>query len=225
MFLFFHISQHMLPPFVLEVISNQVLIAELLSYRPFDCGIHSCQKVCHPPSPEPATCPFSPSKVTHCPCGKHTIAPQDNGSSSPSIGEFTFPSRQNCAAPIPTCNSVCEKIHTLCGHECSAKCHLGSCPSCSVPMARPCRRGLTTGEIKCADFITGEGEKELLCDRPCTVLRACGKHECRRVCCPLASLAFGKGKKLERWVRTRIQLGLEKGKADCTSAICLAGRC
>ena len=98
-------------------------------------------------------------------------------------------------APIPTCNSICKKIHTLCGHECSAKCHLGSCPSCSVPMARPCRCGLMTREIKCADFITGEGEKELLCDRPCTVLRACGKHECRRACCPLASLVFGKGKK------------------------------
>jgi transcriptional repressor NF-X1 len=180
-----------IPPFVLDV----MLIVEPLSCRPFDCGIHSCQKFCHPPSPEPATCPFSPSKVTHCPCGKYAIAPQADGSLSSSTGEFAFPSRQSCTTPIPTCGSVCGKIQTLCGHECSAKCHLGSCPSCSVPMTRPCRCGVTTREIKCADFITGDGEKELLCDRPCTVVRACGKHECRRVCCPLASLAFGKGKK------------------------------
>ena len=62
-------------------------------------------------------------------------------------------------------------------------------------MTRPCRCGLTTREVKCADFITEEGEKDLLCDRQCAVLRACGKHECRRICCPLASLAFGKGRK------------------------------
>ncbi|KAF8623001.1 hypothetical protein AX15_006593 [Amanita polypyramis BW_CC] len=162
--------------------------------RLFDCRIHRCQKLCHPPSSEPDPCPFSPDKITHCSCGKHTIAPSDHSSGLPE-GRFTFPPRQDCSAPIPTCDSTCGKIHPLCGHGCAAKCHLGSCPPCSIPTTRPCRCGLTIREIKCAEFIAEEGEKEILCDRPCTVLRACGRHECRRSCCPLASLAIGKTRK------------------------------
>lgn len=40
-------------------------------------------------------------------------------------------------------------------------------------------------------------ENEILCDRPCAALRACGRHQCRRICCPLASLA-NIGKKSRR---------------------------
>ena len=40
-------------------------------------------------------------------------------------------------------------------------------------------------------------ENEILCDRPCAALRACGRHQCRRVCCPLAALA-NSGKKGRR---------------------------
>ncbi|KAF8629368.1 hypothetical protein AX17_005664 [Amanita inopinata Kibby_2008] len=177
---------------------------ERICDRPFDCGAHLCQKQCHPPSTEPAQCPFSPRKVTHCPCGKHAIAPPDTGtlvpsasstlqSSSSTIGDiqFTFPARVTCTAPIPTCNSPCGKILTSCGHPCAEKCHLGACPPCGVPLVRPCRCGYTSREIKCGEFNAIEGEKEIFCDRPCTALRACGRHECRRVCCPLASLSFG----------------------------------
>lgn len=42
-------------------------------------------------------------------------------------------------------------------------------------------------------------ENEILCDRPCAALRACGRHQCRRVCCPLAALA-NSGKKGRRRV-------------------------
>lgn len=37
---------------------------------------------------------------------------------------------------------------------------------------------------------TGAEEKEILCDKPCQALRACGNHRCNRLCCPLASLAM-----------------------------------
>lgn len=40
-------------------------------------------------------------------------------------------------------------------------------------------------------------ENEILCDRPCAALRACGRHQCRRICCPLAALA-NSGKKGRR---------------------------
>ncbi|KIL58249.1 hypothetical protein M378DRAFT_27649 [Amanita muscaria Koide BX008] len=156
--------------------------------RLFDCGIHRCQNVCHRQLMDASPCPFSPSKITHCPCGKHPIG-------SPTYPRF--PARKRCTDPIPTCESTCDKVHDLCGHSCTVKCHVGSCPPCSVPMIRPCRCGMTTREIKCSDLLSKDsnGEKEILCDRPCAVLRACGKHECRRLCCPLSSLAFGKGKK------------------------------
>ena len=40
---------------------------------------------------------------------------------------------------------------------------------------------------------------DILCDRPCAALRACGRHQCRRICCPLAALA-NSGKKGRRRV-------------------------
>ena len=43
-------------------------------------------------------------------------------------------------------------------------------------------------------------ENEILCDRPCAALRACGRHQCRRICCPLAALANNSGKKGRRRV-------------------------
>ncbi|KAH9477552.1 FKBP12-associated protein 1-like protein [Psilocybe cubensis] len=55
-------------------------------------------------------------------------------------------------------------------------------------------------EVLSASDTAGDGveEKEVLCDKPCQALRACGRHQCRRVCCPLASLAMTTGKKGKR---------------------------
>ena len=38
------------------------------------------------------------------------------------------------------------------------------------------------------------GESEVRCETKCVVLRSCRKHECGRVCCPLAYKAGGKAK-------------------------------
>ncbi|KAF8157144.1 hypothetical protein B0H34DRAFT_712422 [Crassisporium funariophilum] len=170
--------------------------------RVFDCGIHKCEKSCHPPSSTPATCPWSPSKISHCPCGRSTIAP----SSSASQSHYTFPARLNCSSPIPTCDSTCSRPHPACSHPCKAKCHTGPCPPCSVQIVRPCRCGSSTKSLACYEVHSawaedGEvEEKEILCDRQCAALRACGRHQCRRLCCPLASLAVNVGKKGRRRV-------------------------
>jgi transcriptional repressor NF-X1 len=177
------------------------------SYRPFDCGIHNCQKSCHPPSYKPAPCPQSPARVTHCPCGQSTIAPSLDSPSS----YYNFPARTNCTSPIPTCDNTCNNIHSRCGHPCPAKCHTGPCPTCSVQVMRPCRCGSSTKTLQCHNLYnpdTGE-EIEILCDRPCMALRACGRHECRRPCCPLASLAITTGGKK----------GKKKFMDDSTNAI------
>ena len=144
------------------------------------------------PSFKPAPCPRSPSIATHCPCGKHAI--------SPSEAEY-FPLgskliRKTCKDPIPNCKSLCLRQLDSCPHTCSSPCHPGHCPLCRIKVVRPCRCGATTQDVECHRDRDGK-DTEIVCDRPCPALRSCGKHQCNRVCCPLASLAGikGKGKK------------------------------
>ncbi|KAL1690222.1 hypothetical protein GGG16DRAFT_56132 [Schizophyllum commune] len=174
--------------------------------RLFDCGVHKCQKPCHPPSRSAPPCPFSPSLVTRCPCGRHPAS--------------DFPTRTSCSDPIPTCDSKCSKPHSGCSHPCEAKCHTGPCPPCSVPITRPCRCGLSTKSVLCSE-ITGDGASEILCDRPCPALRACGRHQCNRICCPLAALAKGKGKK-KRPLGTaeEMNVGEERGGLHECDLVC-----
>lgn len=164
--------------------------------RPFDCGIHHCEQACHVPSSTPAPCPRSPSLVTSCPCGKHAL----EASSAPFFPPNTKLVRTACTDPVPTCESTCMKPLEGCSHTCAAKCHTGPCPPCSIVIVRPCRCGATTRDVRCAEDqrrMRGELE-EILCERSCNAMRACGKHQCNRPCCPLASLAAaskGKGKR------------------------------
>ncbi|KIY52066.1 hypothetical protein FISHEDRAFT_28915, partial [Fistulina hepatica ATCC 64428] len=171
---------------------------------PFDCRQHRCQAPCHPSSP-PAHCPFSPDVVLHCPCGRRLLSelPQEV-------------ERTSCLSPIPTCSSICGKPlqphYPACTHECQSLCHEGACPPCSQDVERTCRCGATTQTVKCHDLsrILAGGAVPLhlrdavemhddvidvLCDRPCTALRACGRHQCGRLCCPLSGFAVKAGGK------------------------------
>ena len=187
--------------------------------RFFECGTHICEELCHPPSSEPAVCPRSPSKVGHCPCGKNSIAPSP--SSDPS--QYTFVARIDCSDPIPTCDAICSKPHLACGHLCSTTCHTGPCPPCSVEIIRPCRCGGTTRSLPCymVHSTSTSEEREILCEKPCQALRACGKHQCRRICCPLASLSIStrKGKKRAP-VNGNIGVGEEQGGLHECDLIC-----
>jgi transcriptional repressor NF-X1 len=162
------------------------------TYRPFDCNVHFCLKLCHPPSSIPPPCPRSPSLVTHCPCGKH---PLDSESSVPFFPPNTKLTRTKCTDPIPSCNSTCLKPLSGCAHVCSSKCHTGPCPPCSIMVVRPCRCGAITRDVRCSSL---QSQPEVLCDKPCQALRACGRHQCGRLCCPLASIAVSKGKGKKR---------------------------
>lgn len=145
--------------------------------RPFSCGSHTCEKLCHPPADSPSLCPYSPELVITCPCGKTPIVDV----------------RTTCAAPIPTCNQTCMKELSGCDHLCRVRCHLGGCPPCVEEIQRSCRCGLTKKSMVCGSSTT----TEILCTKPCPALRSCGRHQCNRLCCPLASLGAikGKGKK------------------------------
>lgn len=79
-------------------------------FRLFDCGIHKCEKTCHPPSTSPPPCPRSPSLVTYCPCGKK------------SLNEIEGGARTTCSDPISTCGNTCMKPLEGCDHVCSVTC-------------------------------------------------------------------------------------------------------
>ncbi|KAJ3909541.1 hypothetical protein F5879DRAFT_932516 [Lentinula edodes] len=162
----------------------------------FDCGNHSCARSCHPPTSDsqPGHCPMSPDRITTCPCGKRSLA-----TSSTQLGDF--PARIRCTDEIPTCASTCLRPHSDCEHLCQATCHTSAvCPPCAIDVIRPCRCGSTTRTLKCGELRVLEKDsglfkvQEILCDRQCMAMRACGRHQCNRICCPLASLAKGKMK-------------------------------
>ena len=66
---------------------------------------------------------------------------------------------------------------------------------------------------------SGIEDIDFLCDRPCAALRACGRHQCRRICCPLAALATS-GKKGRRRVAEDGVVGEEHGGLHECDLVC-----
>ncbi|KAG2140668.1 hypothetical protein DEU56DRAFT_885849 [Suillus clintonianus] len=195
--------------------------------RPFACGVHTCEKGCHPPSFTPQRCPLDPSIMQTCACGRFTlptveqhdrythqrITPTKSDPSDKDIAYFLGP-RTSCTIPVPTCKQRCIKTLPDCSHQCGVSCHIGPCPPCTELIERTCRCGATKKMIKCGEIIKASENNEageVLCDRACIALRTCGRHQCNRICCPLASLAAaqkGKGKKRAGLLD---ELGVEEG--------------
>jgi len=148
--------------------------------KAFDCGKHLCKRLCHALDSEVGLCPFSPALIDTCPCGSEAI----NGN------------RASCEEEIKTCGRLCER-QLNCGHHCGSKCHLGDCPPCQVSVSTPCRCGETKKQLPCyqRQREEQEGGQEVLCQTICHSLRLCGKHECRRRCCPLYFQAKSKSKR------------------------------
>ena len=114
--------------------------------RKFDCGIHTCEKRCHPQDPQTISCPRSPENVKFCPCGKTLIT--------------DLIERTTCQDPIPVCKETCSKL-LPCGHTCTSPCHLDACPPCHLLMTTKCRCGQSTFPLPCSQI----GQQELLCER------------------------------------------------------------
>ncbi|GLA89224.1 FKBP12-associated protein [Aspergillus tubingensis] len=161
--------------------------------RPFDCGVHFCQKSCHAQDAHPAHCPRSPDVVFDCPCGK-TPLDQIAG----------YSPRTSCEDPIPNCTKPCGKP-LACGHPCTKVCHTGSCGPCfqNVPIA--CRCGRNTFTTMCP-----QGEMEPpQCFRICKAGLHCGRHACTERCCP------GEQKAIERQaIRRKLKSHLRPSDED-----------
>jgi NF-X1-type zinc finger protein NFXL1 len=122
--------------------------------RPLACGHHTCQRVCHDGSCGP--CPRAASRT--CPCGRSAS---------------TLP----CTEDVPTCGDTCGKL-LACGlHRCPERCHRGACSPCSQMVEKECRCRASKRTLPC-------GGPPFVCDRKCPRERNCGRHQCRRRCCP-----------------------------------------
>lgn len=159
-------------------------------HKPFSCGYHKCEKVCHSGSCE--ECPNS--GMRSCPCGANQRYVQ-------------------CPDTMETCLGTCGKMHENCEHSCPEKCHKGSCPPCQVLIQKKCQcsthtRSLPCGkEFKCETKCRGTrpcGKHGCArkccngncppCEKACDKPLQCGRHKCTTIChhgpcypCPLES--------------------------------------
>ncbi|WVW78077.1 hypothetical protein I302_100028 [Kwoniella bestiolae CBS 10118] len=171
--------------------------------RLFDCGVHPCKETCHPHPIHPLHCPLSTDVITHCACGTTLLS---------NLGA----KREDCLAPIPTCNAHCPKSRP-CGHACPKKCHNGPCPPCHEEVIRTCRCGQSQLLVPCDELRerAERGEGEVTCERVCKALRSCGRHECGRLCCPLWEQAFRSKKQRNEDHNQYIEDDLHKCHLTC----------
>ncbi|KAI8323498.1 hypothetical protein GQ54DRAFT_296704 [Martensiomyces pterosporus] len=140
---------------------------------PLKCGVHMCKKPCHA-CPDPAQghgdCPFDPSVATTCHCGAYLAS---------DLGE----PRVKCTDPIPSCGERCGHKLPGCSHTCSQTCHPGPCPPCMVKVRTTCRCGSKTFQVECHKARSSSSEQPR-CQRVCSKMRACRRHQCSVRCCP-----------------------------------------
>ncbi|PGH03996.1 hypothetical protein AJ79_07229 [Helicocarpus griseus UAMH5409] len=149
--------------------------------RPYDCGIHTCQKRCHPQDADTPHCPDSPDVIINCACGKTPLS---------DIPDYT--PRTSCQDPIPNCKEPCGKV-LPCKHQCPVLCHTGPCPPCYLRVNINCRCGKSSFQSVCHQGLTEPPQ----CFRICKAGMNCGRHACGERCCP------GERKALERQATKR----------------------
>ncbi|CAG4939791.1 unnamed protein product [Colias eurytheme] len=146
--------------------------------KPYSCGYHKCQEVCHAGSCGP--CPNS--GLMSCPCGANQQYVQ-------------------CPDTIETCLGTCGKKHDDCEHLCPEKCHKGQCPPCRVQIEKKCVCSTHTRSLPCSKEFKCETKCrgirpcgkhycarkccngscppcEKICDKPLQ----CGRHKCTTIC-------------------------------------------
>eukprot|EP00873_Tetraselmis_striata_P026513 jgi/Tetstr1/446777/TSEL_034264.t1 len=151
-----------------------------------DCGRHACQQGCH----AGACGPCELVGARRCPCGK---------------AEFTSLA---CDEPTPTCGETCGRLLPCGIHACAERCHAGPCPdTCRAMVSKACGCGKTHKTVPCFSAVR--------CDKRCPLLRACGRHACKRRCCdgdcPPCPDVCGR----------RLKCGNHKCPAPCHTGACL----
>ncbi|KAJ2357062.1 FKBP12-associated protein [Coemansia sp. RSA 2618] len=165
--------------FVTRVLDGDEIAVEETGY--YDCGrvcgeelacsIHTCERSCHP-RPEAGAvhgkCPLDPAAVNACHCQK-TLA-----------SDLGCP-RTRCTDPVPSCGQRCERQLPGCAHTCKEACHAGPCPPCEVRVSTTCLCGSAKFQTECHK---ARSSGRLQCERVCSKMRACRRHQCSARCCP-----------------------------------------
>lgn len=127
------------------------------------CGIHKCQRKCHPGKCPP--CLESDSNDLVCPCGKTVV-----------------PAPVRCGTKLPTCNHPCIKVvrgESTCGHKpMPHTCHSldVSCPPCTETVFKPCKCGKKT-KVRTVCFQT-----DVSCGIKCGIPLSYCYHTCQKTC-------------------------------------------
>ena len=77
-----------------------------------------------------------------------------------------------CTEDLPTCGDTCGKELTCGRHQCTMRCHEGSCETCRQVVTKKCRCGKREKQVLCS--------QEYLCESKCNNLRDCGRHPCKK---------------------------------------------
>ncbi|KAK9820436.1 hypothetical protein WJX72_010343 [[Myrmecia] bisecta] len=122
--------------------------------RPLACGRHTCQQVCH--TGNCGGCPREGPRS--CPCGKVAYT------------------NLRCDEEAPTCGSTCDQLLPCGEHRCAERCHTGPCSAtCRAITIKSCACGRTQKQAPCFE--------NFRCERRCTNMKPCGRHQCKRRCC------------------------------------------
>ncbi|OJJ02510.1 hypothetical protein ASPVEDRAFT_41994 [Aspergillus versicolor CBS 583.65] len=169
--------------------------------RPYDCGVHFCEKGCHAQDSQKAHCPRSPDVVSHCPCGK-----------TPLVDIPGYTPRTSCEDPISNCLEACGKT-LACGHGCKKICHTGSCGPCLQKVEIECRCGRNSFNSVCHQGTIEPPQ----CFRVCNSTLHCGRHACAERCCPGEQKAIER-QALRRKLKSRLRPSDEDVEAEhiCT---------
>lgn len=133
----------------------------------YSCGYHSFQEPCiAPPSlNKKRACPYSPKKMKTCPCGRTKL---NNLSVK----------RESCKDPVPTCDSICNKLLSCGKHRCEFQCHEGDCLDPCIRFER------TRCSCEQSIFITPCGfHGKPKCNLKCESNMSCRRHKCAERCC------------------------------------------
>lgn len=117
--------------------------------RELSCGKHTCKRLCH--AGECGPCHLSPSVITTCPCGKHSLQdiPKRRGTVAAGTPKSSEPLRTSCTDPVPTCGEACGKLLACGEHRCKSRCHMGPCPRCEEPAEQRCVCGDSVRTAPC----------------------------------------------------------------------------
>jgi len=157
-------GRHTYPFFCSETQNGTRSCGEICG-RLLNCGIHHCNKPCHPGS-----CEDCAELITEtCMCGQE-LRFQICGQKKTYIDKlgrmFTFKNFvPSLNLPFVSCGRPCNRIRNDCHHECGRICHADRCTD------QPCTA--KCGKIKDCGHP---------CDRPCGHTEACDAEKCKSIC-------------------------------------------